>query len=166
MKILVAVVALALTTGAYADTKSDDAARSKMIQAGIKVCSTKGYKTVGEKDACVSEYTKKANNVYPARGSVEYAEQHYAGLSKSAAESKLIDLQSEWKTAQNGGYFSARRTPGVLSKKAVVQEGWWIQTHILGARQTQDDPWFIECSEGAKTLNIVRRCPLGKGGAK
>ncbi|MHB2250851.1 hypothetical protein H0H12_29785 (plasmid) [Pseudomonas putida] len=161
-----AAIALVLAAGtAMADAKSDDAARTKMIQDGIKICNAKGLKTVGQKDACVKEYNDKANNLYPARGTA-YAQKHYAGLSKSAAESTLKSLQAEWKTAEKGGYFSARRNPGVVTRKAVAEEGWWIQTHILGARQSQDDPWFIECKDSPKSFGVMNRCPLGNGGAK
>lgn len=166
MKTIAALALAVVATTALADGKSDDAARSKMIQDGIKICDAKGYKTVGEKDTCVSQYTEKANGLYPARGSEAYSRKHYAGLSKSTAEGTLQRLQSEWSTAEKGGYFSARRKPGVVTKKAVSEEGWWIQVNILGARRSQDDPWFIECKSGAKTLNFVRRCPLGKGGAE
>lgn len=166
MKAIMVVMLAMLAGNVMADSKSDDAARSKMIQDGIKICDAKGFKTVGQKDTCVSEYTTKANGLYPARGSDDYSRKHYAGLSKGSAETTLQSLQREWATAEKGGYFSARRKPGVVTKKAVVQEGWWIQVHVLGARQSQDDPWFIECKDEAKTLNIVRRCPLGKGGAK
>ncbi|MGN9404655.1 hypothetical protein ACTMQQ_28420 [Pseudomonas syringae pv. aptata] len=163
MKFITAAVMAFIVLPVFADSKSDDMARVKMIQDGIKICDAKGFSTVGEKDTCVSGYTAKANGLYPPRGSEEYSKKHYAGLGKSAAEGALQRLQREWVTAQKGGYFSARRKPGVVTKKAIVQEGWWIQVHVLGARQTQDDPWFIEC-KGGKTLNIVRRCPLGKGG--
>lgn len=160
--ILTSLAAMVLSCSVHAE----DSSRSKMIQEGIKVCAAKGFKTVGEKDKCVAEYSKKANSLYPARGSAEYAEKHYAKLSSAQAESTLQKLESEWKGAERGGYFSARRNPDQVTKKALVQEGWWIQTHILGAQQTQGDPWFIECKSGAKTAHIVRRCPLGKGGAE
>lgn len=163
---LIATIALALiATSAVAAAKSDDAARTKMIQDGIKICDAKGFKTVGEIDACVSGYTEKANGLYPARGSDAYSRKHYAGLSKSAAESALQRLKGEWATAEKGGYFSARRKPGVVTKKALADEGWWIQVNVLGARQSQDDPWFIEC-QGAKSAGVLRRCPLGKGGVQ
>lgn len=165
MKYLIALTLSLFSLSAVADGKSEDAARSKMIQAGIKICDAKGFKTVGEKDACVSEYTKKANGLYPARGTDEYSRKHYAGLSKASAESTLQSLQNEWTTAEKGGYFSARRKPGVVSKKAIVSEGWWIQVNVLGSRQSQDDPWFVEC-KGVKSSGVLRRCPLGKGGEK
>ncbi|MGH2291282.1 MULTISPECIES: hypothetical protein [Pseudomonas] len=165
MKVLPTIALLLAAGAAMADAKSDGSARTKIIQDGIKTCNAKGLKTVGEKDSCVKEYSDKANNLYPARGTA-YAQRHYTGLSKEAAESTLRSLQAEWKTAQRGGYFSAQRTPGVVTRKAVAEEGWWIQTHILGARQSQDDPWFIECKNSPKSFGVINRCPLGKGGAQ
>lgn len=161
MKGLIATL-LVLFVSCAAVADEADAAREKMIQDGIKVCQKKGFATVGERDKCVSEFTAKANERYPARGSEAYAKKHYAGISKAQAEAALIELRKEWEAAPRGGYFSARRT-GPASKKAIAEEGWWIQTSILGVRQSQDDPWFMEC-KGYQTANIVRRCPLGKGG--
>lgn len=160
-KLVAGFIAVLFSCGALA---SDEAAREKMIQNGIKVCQQKGFATVGERDKCVAEFTAKANERYPARGSDSYAKKHYGGMNKAQAEATLIELQKEWQGAAKGGYFGARRT-GVVTKKAVAAEGWWIQVNILGVRESQDDPWFMEC-KGFQTANIVRRCPLGKGGAE
>jgi len=148
-----------------AQTKQDDIARTQLIQNGIKACGNKGFKTLGEKDQCIAEFTDKANDRYPVRGSDSYSRKHYAGMSKAKAEATLQQLQREWESAPRGGFYSARRQPGVVSKKAIAEEGWWIQVNVLGAQQSQDDPWFIECND-FKTANILRRCPLGKGGEK
>ncbi|MFV0454703.1 MAG: hypothetical protein ACK5NQ_06845 [Pseudomonas sp.] len=161
MKVLIATL-LALFVSCAAVADEADAAREKMIQDGIKVCREKGFATIGERDKCERGFFAKANELYPARGSDTYAKKHYAGMSKAQAESALIKLRKEWEAAPRGGYFSARRS-GPASKMAIAKEGWWIQINILGTRQSLDDPWFMEC-KGYQTANIIRRCPLGKGG--
>ncbi|WP_263147669.1 hypothetical protein [Pseudomonas sp. RIT-PI-AD] len=161
MKRFIAML-LTLLVSCVAIADETDAAREKMIKDGIRVCQKKGFSTVGERDKCVTEFTTKANERFPVRGSETYARKHYAGMGKSQAEAALIKLRKEWEAAPRGGYFSARRA-GPASQKAIAEEGWWIQTNILGVRQSQDDPWFMEC-KGYQTANIVRRCPLGKGG--
>jgi len=159
----VIVLALALLSGVvYA---APDAARLQELQAATKACKAKGFKTVGEQEDCVHAAYVKINSDTPARGTL-YAEKNYKGFSKAQAAGKLLSLKKEYDRAPKGTYFQASKKAGAVDRVSILNEGWWLQTNILGARQTQGDPWFIECKDGAKTLNYVRRCPLGKGGAK
>ncbi|AZG89398.1 hypothetical protein N032_28005 (plasmid) [Pseudomonas syringae pv. pisi str. PP1] len=162
MKPIIFLLAVLLSTVANAASESN---RLQQLQAATQACKAKGFKTVGELDDCVHAAREKINSNVPERGTL-YAEKNYKGLSKTQAEGKLISLKREYDSAPKGTYFQASKRAGAVDRLSIMNEGWWIQTHILGARQTQGDPWFMECKEGAKTLNIVRRCPLGKGGAK
>ena len=144
---------------------ASDASRAQQLQAATKACKAKGFKTLGEQKDCVHNAYVKIHSNVSDRGEL-YAAKNYKGLSKSQAETKLISLKKEYESAQKGTYFKSAKKAGEVDRRTIVTEGWWIQTHILGARQTQGDPWFMECKEGARTLNVVRRCPLGKGGAK
>ena len=107
----------------------------------------------------------KIKSGVPDRGAL-YAEKNYKGLSKAQAEGKLISLQKEYDKAPKGTYFKASKKADAVDRISIMNEGWWIQKNILGARQTQGDPWFMECKKGARSLNTVVRCPLGKGGAE
>ena len=159
--VLVLVFALA-SSAAFAATDAD---RSQQLQEATKACRAQGFKTLGEQQDCVHNAFVKINSDVPQRGEL-YAAKNYKNLSKSQAESKLISLQKEYSTAKKGNFFNSVKKSGQVDQLAIMNEGWWIQTHILGARQTQGDPWFMECKDGARTLNVVRRCPLGKGGAE
>lgn len=164
MKTAIALVLAMLSSSVFA-ASAVDAGRIQQLQAATKACKAKGLKTVGELDACTSAAQKQIFSDVPSRGEL-YAEKNYKGFSKSQAEGKLISLKREYDAAPKGTYFKAGKKAGDVDRMSILNEGWWIQTNILGARHTQGDPWFMECKDGAKTLNIVRRCPLGKGGAQ
>lgn len=164
MKTYLAIM-FAIMSGAVVAAPAADAERLHQFQAASKACSSKGLKTVGEIDVCTDAAYKQIFSEVPSRGDL-YAEKHYKGFSKSQAEGKLISLKKEYDAAPKGTYFRAGKKAGAVDRMSILNEGWWLQTKILGARHTQGDPWFMECKDGAKTLNIVRRCPLGKGGAE
>ena len=164
MKTIIALAFAIISTSALA-APDPDVERLHQLQAATKACKAKGLKTVGELDACTSAAQKEIYSDVARRGAL-YAEKHYQGFSTSQAEVKLISLKKEYDAAPKGTYFQAGKKAGAVDRMSILNEGWWLQTHILGTRHTQGDPWFIECKDGAKTLNVVRRCPLGKGGAQ
>lgn len=162
MKNAIVLILALMSTAVFA---ASDADRSQQLQAATKACKAKGFKTLGEQQDCVHNAYQKINSDVAQRGEL-YAAKNYKGLSKAQAETKLISLKKEYESAPKGTYFKSGKAAGDVDRRTIMNEGWWIQTHILGARQTQGDPWFMECKEGARTLNVVRRCPLGKGGAE
>jgi hypothetical protein len=164
MKTVIALAFAIISSSALA-APDLDVERLHQLQTATKACKAKGPKTLGELDACTSAAQKKIYSDVTRRGDL-YAEKHYKGFSKSQAEVKLISLKKEYDAAPKGTYFQAGKKAGAVDRMSILNEGWWLQTNILGARHTQGDPWFMECKDGAKTLNIVRRCPLGKGGAQ
>lgn len=136
-----------------------DKARTELIREGIKACGAKQFSTVGERDACKREYFDEAKSKYPRRGTEAYSKKHYAGLSREAAEQKLIELKSIYDrtTALKAKH------PGQITRRDVEIEGWWIQTNVLNASATQTTPWFIECSKQAWKAT-VDHCELGSRG--
>lgn len=162
MKNVIVLVLALMSSAAFA---ASDAAHLQQMQEATKACKAKGFKTVGEQEDCVHAAYVKIKSGVPDRGAL-YAEKNYKGLSKAQAEGKLISLQKEYDKAPKGTYFKASKKAGEVDRISIMNEGWWIQKNILGARQTQGDPWFMECKDGAHSLNTVNRCPLGKGGAK
>lgn len=162
MKAALILVLCIMSGSAYAASDTD---RSHQLQDATKACKAKGFRTLGEQQDCIHNAYVKIKSDVSERGE-RYAAKNYKGLSKSQAESKLMALQKEYKSAPKSGFFNSSRKDSQVDQLTILNEGWWIQKNILGARQTQGDPWFMECKEGARTLNVVRRCPLGKGGAE
>lgn len=162
MKSAVVGLLAILSSTAYA---ASDASHLQQLQAATKACKARGFKTLGEQDDCVHDAYVKIYSDVVVRGT-RYAEKNYKALTKDAAQSKLIELKGEYETAPKGTYFKSSKKIGVVDRLAIMNEGWWIQTHILGTQQTQGDPWFIECKDEAHTSNFVRRCPLGNSGSR
>lgn len=162
MRIAVVGLLAVLSCTVYAASDTD---RLQQLQAATQACKAKRFKTLGEQDACVHEAYVKIYSDVVVRGT-RYAEKNYKGLTKDQAQSKLIELKGEYETAPKGTYFKSSKKAGEVDRLSIMNEGWWIQTHILGARQTQGDPWFIECKDEAQTANFIRRCPLGKSGSR
>ncbi|HDZ58139.1 MAG TPA: hypothetical protein ENI17_02665 [Pseudomonas xinjiangensis] len=157
------ILTLAMSSAAFGSSETGNLARSERVSAAIEECRGKKYKTLGELEDCRDKAINKINAENPMRGAA-YAKKYYSSMSRAQAETKLIELKSEWETADRAGYFSAKaRNEGRVSRHAISEEGWWIQTHIFGTGKSMGDPWFIEC-KGFKTSNVIRRCPLGKGG--
>lgn len=161
LSLMLSVAGQAAAAGVYIDEsqKQADKARAELISKGIKVCGQKKFKTVGEADACKDKYFEEAKAKYPRRGTEAYALKNYAGLSRAAAEQKLIELKSIYDKTT----VLKAKHPGQVSRRDAEVEGWWIQTNVLGASATQTTPWFIECSK-QEWQATVDHCPLGSGG--
>ncbi|WP_313480001.1 hypothetical protein [Stutzerimonas kunmingensis] len=161
LALMLGVAGQATAAGVYIDEaqKKSDKARTELIREGIRACGKQKFKTVGDREACQDKYFEEATAKYPARGSDAYAQKHYAGLSKPAAEQKLIELKAIYDQTTA----LLEKHPGQVTRRAVEAEGWWIQKNVLGASRTQTTPWFIECSK-QKWQATVDHCPLGSGG--
>lgn len=151
----------ATAAGVYIDSvqKQADMARRELVREGIRACGQQKFKTVGDREACQDKYFNEAKAKYPARGSDAYSQKHYSGLSKAAAEQKLIELKAIYDQTTA----LLEKHPGQVTRRAVESEGWWIQMNVLGASPTQTTPWFIECSK-QKWKATVDHCALGSGG--
>lgn len=155
----------------YVDAQAieDHASRLEIIKKGREACKGKDLKTVGEIEACMDEFKDKARKLYPTRGTSEYAEKKYSGLSKDEAELKLIELQKNYQEAKGGLFYRPMRDPGVIPNGVLLEEGWWIQKHVFGIPEAIDgDPWFRECDDApyVEGKTFFKTCPLGKGGAE
>lgn len=167
----IALCFISLNIKAENSTKQDDEARKEIIDEGFAVCKTKKFKTVGEREACHDVYFEKARQLYPRRGTNAYSKKHYGGISKAEAKVKLLKLQSEYEESEKKGEIYCRacskRPAGYVAQEEIIDEGWWIQKNILGARSLNVGlPFFIECDDGHSPTGHVKVCPLGEEESK